>query len=92
MTKLLDIVFQSGEFINPDNSWVTDLLVTIVGAAIGAGVGAFWRAGVAISCVVSFCEKNVCRVVNKRYGSIVRRGPRSNVDFATVHISQTHAP
>lgn len=37
MITLLDIVFQSGEFINPDNSWVTDLLVTIVGAAIGAG-------------------------------------------------------
>lgn len=37
MKNLLDIVFQSGEFINPDNSWITDLVIAIVGAAIGAG-------------------------------------------------------
>lgn len=35
---LLDIVFQSGEFVNPDNSWWQELINTILGAAIGSGV------------------------------------------------------
>ena len=34
---LIDIIFQSGEFINPDNNWWQDLLNTILGAAIGSG-------------------------------------------------------
>lgn len=37
MTSVFDIVFQSGEFINPEKSWLTDLFVTTIGAAIGAG-------------------------------------------------------
>lgn len=37
-----DIVFQSGEFYNDNpSSWIVDLLIAIVGAAIGAG-GAIW--------------------------------------------------
>jgi hypothetical protein len=34
---ILDIVFQSGDFINPNSSWPIDLLINIVGAAVGAG-------------------------------------------------------
>jgi hypothetical protein len=38
MNILLDIVFQSGDFYNEGNSWLMDLLNTIIGAGIGSGV------------------------------------------------------
>jgi hypothetical protein len=38
MLTVLDIFFQSGEFIIPDNSWWQELLNTMLGAGIGSGV------------------------------------------------------
>lgn len=41
MTLLLDIIFQSGDFYNQDNSWFFDLLNTTIGTVIGSAVTVF---------------------------------------------------